>query len=108
MVIEVENYLFGNNKDLRKKRINFYIRNGAYVLNEIPYVLPSLDDTLPTEMILMISPKYQKEMIEFENIEKLINRIFIDLYGKTKDNNLLVSILKNTPNKISFNNKIIL
>ena len=47
-------------------------------------------------------------MIEFKNIEKLINRIFIDLYGKTKDNNLLVSILKNTPNKISFNNKIIL
>ena len=108
MVIEVEDYRFGNNKDQRKKRINFYIRNGAYVLNEIPYVLPSLDDTLPTEMILMISPKYQKEMIEFKNIEKLINRIFIDLYGKTKDNNLLVSILKNTPNKISFNNKIIL
>lgn len=108
MVIEVEDYRFGNNKDQRKKRINFYIRNGAYVLNEIPYVLPSLDDTLPTEMILMISPKYQKEMIEFENIETLINRIFIDLYGKTKDNNLLVSILKNTPNKISFNNKIIL
>jgi len=108
MVIEVENYLFGNNKDIRKKRINFYLRNGAYVLNEVPYMLPSLDDTLPTEMMLMISPKYQKDMIEFENIEKLIKKLYIDLYEKTEDNNLLVSILKNTPSKISFNNKIIL
>jgi ribosomal protein S18 acetylase RimI-like enzyme len=83
MVIEVENYLFGNNKELRKKRINFYIKNGAYVLNEIPYILPSLDDTLPTEMLLMISPKYETEMIEFEKVEKLIKRLYIDLYGKT-------------------------
>jgi ribosomal protein S18 acetylase RimI-like enzyme len=108
MIIEVENYLFGNNKDLRKKRINFYIRNGAYVLNEIPYMLPSLNNTVPTEMILMISPKYQKNMIEFEKIEKLIKQLYKDLYGKTENNNLLVSILKNTPDKISFNNKIIL
>jgi len=108
MVIEVENYLFGNNKDLRKKRINFYIRNGAYVLNEIPYMLPSLDDTLPTEMILMISPKYEKDIIGYEKIEKLIKRLYLDLYGKTENDHLLVSILKNTPDKISINNKIIL
>ena len=108
MIIEVENYLFGNNKELRKKRINFYIRNGAYVLDEAPYMLPSLDDTLPTEMKLMISPKYQKDIIGFEKIEKLIKRLYTDLYGKTENNNLLVSILKNIPNKISFNNKIIL
>jgi len=108
MVIEVENYLFGNNKVFRKKRINFYLRNGAYVLNEIPYILPSLDDTIPTEMILMISPKYEKDMIGYEKIEKLIKRIYIDLYGKTENDNLLVSILKNTPKKITLNNKIIL
>jgi ribosomal protein S18 acetylase RimI-like enzyme len=108
MVIEVENYLFGNNKELRKKRINFYIKNGAYVLNEIPYILPSLDDTLPTEMLLMMSPKYENDMIGFEKVEKLIKRLYLDLYGKTENNSLLVSILKNTPNKISFNNKIIL
>ena len=108
MVIEVENHLFGDNKDLRKKRINFYIKNGAYVLNEVPYILPSLDDTETTEMLLMISPKYEKDMIEFDKIEPLIKRLYLDLYGKTENNNLLVSILKNTPDKISFNNKIIL
>jgi hypothetical protein len=71
-------------------------------------MLPSLNNTVPTEMILMISPKYQKNMIEFEKIEKLIKQLYKDLYGKTENNNLLVSILKNTPDKISLNNKIIL
>ena len=108
MVIEVENHLFGDNKDLRKKRINFYIKNGAYVLNGVPYMLPSLDGTLPTEMTLMISPKYQKDIIEFDKIETLIKRLYIDVYEKKEDNNLLISILKNTPKKITFNNKIIL
>ena len=107
MVIEVENHLFGVNKDLRKKRINFYIKNGAYVLNEVPYILPSLDDTETTEMLLMISPKYEKDMIEFDKIEPLIKRLYLDLYGKTENNNLLISILKNTPNQITFSNKII-
>ena len=107
MIIEVEDYLFGNNKELRKKRINFYIRNGAYVLNEVPYMLPSLDDTIPTEMTLMISPRYQKDMIDFEKIEKLIKQLYSDLYGKTEKDNLLLSILKNTPHKISQKNNII-
>jgi ribosomal protein S18 acetylase RimI-like enzyme len=108
MVIEVENHLFGDNKVLRKKRINFYIKNGAYVLTGVPYMLPSLDGTVPTEMMLMISPKYPKDIIEFAQIEALIKRLYLDLYGKTEDNNLLISILKNTPNKITLNNKIIL
>ena len=59
MIIEAENYLFGNNRELRKKRINFYIKNGAFILRDIPYILPSLDGTVPTEMCLMISPRYK-------------------------------------------------
>ena len=47
-------------------------------------------------------------MIEFDKIEPLIKRLYLDLYGKTENNNLLISILKNTPNQITFNNKIIL
>ncbi len=108
MIIETENYLFGNNKELRKKRINFYIRNGAFILKEIPYMLPSLDDTIPTEMSLMISPRYRNDMIDFEKIEKLIKYLYIDLYGKPENDELLISILKKTPQKISQNNNIII
>jgi hypothetical protein len=108
MIIETENHLFGNNKELRKKRINFYIRNGAFLLKEIPYILPSLDGTFPTEMLLMVSPKYRKDFIEFEIIEKLILHLFKKVYGKNETDDLLISILKNTPKKISQNNNIIL
>jgi hypothetical protein len=108
MIIEAENYLFGNNKELRKKRINFYIKNGAFILREIPYILPSLDDTVPTEMFLMISPRYKNDSIDFEKIEKLIKFLFINLYNKTEKDPLLISILKNTPQKISQNNSTIL
>jgi len=107
MIIEVENYLFGNNKRLRKKRINFYIRNGAYILHELPYMLPSLDGTLPTEMMLMISPKYKNDFIVFAKIKHLVKRLYRDLYGKTENDDLLLSILKNTPKKISQINNII-
>jgi len=108
MIIESENNLFGNNKVQRKKRINFYIRNGAYLLKEIPYILPSLDGTIPTEMLLMISPKYRNDFIEFEIIKKLILYIYTNVYGKEENDDLLISILKNTSEKISQNNNTII
>ena len=108
MIIETENNLFGNNKVLRKKRINFYIRNGAFLLKEIPYILPPLDGTIPTEMLIMISPKYRNDFIVFAIIEKLILYLYTNVYGKEENDNLLISILKNTPTKISQNNNIII
>jgi GNAT superfamily N-acetyltransferase len=107
MIIEAENYLFGNHKELRKQRINFYIRNGAFILKEIPYILPSLDKTIATEMLLMISPRYQDDCMDFEKIEKLITYLYTNLYDKSENDALLISILKNTPRKISQNNTFI-
>lgn len=107
IIIEAENYLFGNNKEVRKKRINFYLKNGAFMLRDIPYILPSLDETVPTEMSLMISPRFKKDYMNFEKIEKLIKSLYINLYGKTENDTLLISILKNTPKKISQNNDLI-
>lgn len=107
IIIETENNLFGNNKVLRRKRINFYLRNGAFLLKEIPYILPSLDGTIPTEMLLMISPKYRNDFIDFEIIEKLILYLYKNVYGKEENDDLLISILKNTPAKISQNKDLI-
>ena len=107
MVIEVENYLFGHNREQRKRRINFYVRNGAYLLNDTPYMLPSLDGTTPTEMLLMISPKYKKDYISNLELKNLITRLFIELYGKLENDFLLTSILGKIPDKITFKNNII-
>ena len=108
MIIEVENYLFGNNSTERKRRINFYIQNGAHVLDNVNYILPSLDGTIPTEMMLMISPKYKNNSINSELVRDLISRLYIELYKRNEKDIVLIKMLKQLPNKIILNNKKLL
>ena len=107
LIIEVENFLYGTNTSDRIKRINFYLKNGAYILNDVNYILPSLDKTEDTEMLLMICPNYQNDFIDKKKIEKMIKILYTDLYMKSADNYLLQTILNQLPNNITFNNKII-
>lgn len=107
LIIEVENFLYGTNTSERIKRINFYLKNGAYILNDVNYILPSLDKTEDTEMLLMICPNYQNDLIDKKKIEKMIKILYTDLYMKSADNYLLQTILNQLPNNITFNNKII-
>jgi hypothetical protein len=88
----------------RKRRINFYLNNGAYILEDFDYLLPSLDGTYPTEMILMVSPKYKGDIIKGEKIKELVTRLYIDLYKKNKSDKLLNTIINRTPNKLNLNN----
>lgn len=108
MIIEVENHLFGNNSIERKRRINFYIQNGAYVLDNVNYILPSLDGTSPTEMLLMISPKYKSNYIDSELVKNLISRLYIELYKRNENDLVLIKMLKQLPNKIILNSKQLL
>jgi len=108
MIIEVENHLFGNNSIERKRRINFYIQNGAYVLDNVNYILPSLDGTSPTEMLLMISPKYKSNYINSELVKDLISRLYIELYKRNENDLVLIKILKQLPNKIILKSKQLL
>jgi len=107
LLLEVENYLFGNNTSQRIKRINFYIRNGAYILQDTPYVLPSLDGTLPTEMSIMIAPKYKTDHLEKPDIEIIFKLLYYELYEKNEDDALLHSIIRKIPEKVHFTNEII-
>jgi hypothetical protein len=105
MIIEVESHLFGNNSLERKRRINFYIQNGAHVLDDVNYILPSLDGTSPTEMLLMISPNYKDNYINRKVVNELISRLYIELYKTNKNDIVLNRILKRLPNKIKLINK---
>jgi hypothetical protein len=105
LLLEVENYLFGKNREQRKKRINFYLNNGSYLLDNVPYMLPSLDKSLPFEAQLMIAPKYKSAHIKPSEIENLIKLLYQEIYEKSENDALLVSVLKEIPNKINFVNK---
>ncbi|MBE0424969.1 MAG: GNAT family N-acetyltransferase [Lutibacter sp.] len=104
MLLEVENYLFGDNREQRKKRINFYLKNGSYLLENVPYVLPSLDKSLPLEMLLMIAPKYKNTHLKKSEIENLIKLLYKEIYEKPENDALLVSVLKKIRNKIPLKN----
>jgi len=108
LLLEVENYLFGNNREQRKKRVNFYLKNGSYLLDNVPYMLPSLDKSLPLEAQLMIAPKYKIAHLKKSEIENLIKCLYLEIYEKSENDALLVSVLKNIPNKINLVNKRIL
>ncbi|MBN1251357.1 MAG: GNAT family N-acetyltransferase [Bacteroidales bacterium] len=107
LIIEVENYLFGNNIEQRKKRINFYIKNGAYILNNVPYLIPSLNNTLATETLLMLAPKYHKLYLKKHEVDELIRRLYVELYQKSENDKMLNSILEKITDKINLTNNII-
>jgi GNAT superfamily N-acetyltransferase len=107
LLLEVENPLFGNNIEQRKKRINFYIRNGAYLLKDTPYLLPALDNTTPTEMDLMIAPRYKTDYLDKTEIEIIFKLLYFELYEKTESDMLLHSIIKRIPDQVILVNKTI-
>ena len=107
LLMEVENYHFGTNTEQRKKRINFYIRNGAYLLKDTLYLLPSLDHTNPTEMSLMIAPKYVTNTLTKPDIETIFRLLYFELYEKEESNALLQSMIKKIPATVYLVNEII-
>lgn len=107
LLLEVENYLFGNNIEQRKKRINFYFRNGAYILKDTPYILPSLDNTISTEMALMIAPKYKKEFLIKNDIEIIFKLLYSELYEKEESDIQLHSIINKIPDQVELVNETI-
>ena len=107
LLLEVENYLFGDNTIQRKKRINFYICNGAYILKDTPYILPPLDNTSPTEMTLMIAPKYESDYLDRTEIESIFKLLYFELYEQPENDILLQSILRRIPDQVIMENEII-
>lgn len=80
-VLEVEDPEYGDNQEQRKKRFQFYKKNGAVTLSGVQYILPALDGSKPTEMLLMIFPGKAGEKIEATLVNELMVRIYRELYN---------------------------
>jgi len=84
LILEVENPLFGDNKILKNKRIEFYKRKNIKILENIRYILPPLDNSDNfTEMILM----YYSEKQNFDFNKNIIKHLIIDIYNKIYNRN---------------------
>jgi GNAT superfamily N-acetyltransferase len=88
LILEVENPRFGDPTE-KERRITFYKRHGAKELEGVRYLLPPLDGSSPTEMILMIFPEYSDEKISGTLVKNLIIQMYQELYNRQRDDDLL-------------------
>jgi predicted N-acetyltransferase YhbS len=88
LILEVENPRFGDATQ-SEKRVKFYKRHGARELENVRYLLPPLEGSTPTEMILMIFPEYKDEKISGRTVKDVIKQIYRELYNRQEDDALL-------------------
>ena len=93
LILEVEDPCYGDNKEQRKRRVNFYKRLGAKQMKDVKYVLPPLSGETPTQMILMILPKYNEGKISGQLVKEIITRIYEEVYSRGKNDPLLKSFI---------------
>ncbi|OGS06399.1 MAG: hypothetical protein A2270_06850 [Elusimicrobia bacterium RIFOXYA12_FULL_51_18] len=93
LILEVENPRCGSNMVERKRRVSFYKRNGLKELKNVRYVLPPLQGSTPTEMILMISPLGERGVVDGNVIRKVVMQIYRELYHRGNTNPLLKSFI---------------
>jgi len=100
LVLEVEDPRYGNNKDDRSRRLEFYKRIGAKQLKDVKYILPPLSGPGPTDMVLMMMPEYKSGKISGKLVKNIIIRIYKELYGRDEDDELLNSFINNIPRNV--------
>jgi hypothetical protein len=96
--LDVENPRYGNNKEQRERRVNFYKRLGAKEMKDVRYILPPLSGNIPTEMILMVLPEYGGGKMDGSLVKKLIVQMYKELYDRNENDdilNLFVNDIKN-------------
>jgi len=91
LLMEVDHPSFGTEID--KRRVTFYKKNGARILKGIPYILPPLDDTLPTRQVLMTMN--QKTELTKKEKQNLVENLYQQLYFRKIGDYFLDQILEN-------------
>jgi GNAT superfamily N-acetyltransferase len=100
LILEVENPRYGNNKEQRERRVNFYKRLGAKEMKDVRYILPPLSGNIPTEMILMVLPEYGRGKMDSSLVKKLIIQMYKELYDRNENDDLLNSFVNDIKNPV--------
>lgn len=100
LIMEIERPGEGDNREDRLRRLRFYLQNGAFILKDVPYLLPALDGTVPTSMLLLTIPQVEKNVYSGAEIKALIQDIYARVYKKEPDDADLQSFIHLIPEKI--------
>ena len=97
MILEVEDPGDGKNIEERQRRVNFYRKLGAKCLQDVRYILPALDGTTPTTMILMIFTQENVSALPRSEVEKLLLDLYQQVYNKNVDDPLVQDVIRGLP-----------
>ncbi len=100
LVLESEDPAYGGNKIERVARVNFYKKLGARIMEGVYYILPAMAGEMPTEMVLMLLPGYEGDSLPGAMVKNMIEQMYLQLYGRGKDDELLLSFLNQVPETV--------
>ena len=103
LILEVEDPSYGNNRNERKKRVQFYKTLGVRQIESMRYILPPLDNGKEsTDMIIMIYPSPKRKKITREMLLSLVSELYIEKYNRSANDPLFKKCLEFIPKKIRF------
>jgi ribosomal protein S18 acetylase RimI-like enzyme len=100
LIGEVEDFNYGNNQEIKKRRMRFYRRSGARVLKDVYYQMPPLQGNQPTPMMLITFNSIGEDKIDGEEIKKIIKQIYYELYNRDSDDPLLNTFINKIPSRV--------
>jgi len=104
IIFEVEDPDFGNRQE-RLEKLQYYFSHGFQWLKGVKTIVPHpLGESHENTILLMLT---QNRFVEFskEEIEKLITKLYKDLYHTEKDAYIVEEILKHLPEKLELSGK---
>lgn len=100
LILEVEDPSEGINLEQREKRVDFYRKLGAKCLQDVHYILPALDGTTSTSMILMIFTRVYDSEMPRSVLVNLLVCMYEQVYNKNSDDPLVREVIRTLPNVI--------
>jgi GNAT superfamily N-acetyltransferase len=97
LLLEVENPERGSEQEKKSRRMKFYQKLGARELKNVDYLLPPLSGNVPSEMKLIILPKYSDSFIKGNLVKQLIRQIYQEVYSRSEDDQLLKTFIETIP-----------
>lgn len=96
-ILEAEHPDFGENKDIRKKRIKYYELHGAKLINNVYYALPDFAGEGIVEMQLMLMNLSNDSLPDTNSFIDAVKYIYKEFYAREADDSELLKILEKMP-----------
>lgn len=98
-VLEVEDPT-NSGSEIQQRRVEFYRKNGAKQMVGVKYLVPPLQGSASTEMIIMLASSSKHTCLPGSVVKKLFLQMYWELYSRSEKDSLLQSFLGLIPSEV--------